>query len=299
MEKFGGLLSVGKPWAIEDPDQVVGPNATAELIVTTVHDPPYMVVDRHADGSSSCSGYLYDLWSIMASALNIRFRMVPLLSGDFGALRNGTWSGMIGELAYGRADVAVTTLDITPSRATVVDFLDTFPVNSVTYRFYVRAGEGETLSLTGNLFKALLKPLHAHVWWTILASLLVLSLILWVIQKEGSSKGKKRLGKRESDWPSCLFLCFMTAAGQGWTTTPTSLSGRIITICCWMLGIIITAGYTANLISYLTTGGVNAPIVSLKHFSEEPEWKLSVPVVTSNERVRSAANTANKDLALN
>ena len=248
-----------------------------ELIATTVHDPPYMIVSQGENGTMSCSGYLYDVWSIMAKALNIRFKMVPLLSGDYGTLHeNGTWTGMVGDLVYGRADAAVTTLDMTRERTTVVDFLDVCPVSTVTYRFYVKTKQDKVPDVTKGLFRALLKPLHVHVWWTLLASLLVLATILWISHRQEGAEGKSSVAQRDRDWPSCLFACFKTVVDQGWVATPRSLPGRIITISCWILGIIITKCYTANLISYLTNVHVSPAITNLRQFSEQPGWKLSV-----------------------
>ena len=279
MEYHGNLLSVGRQWSLEDVETELATGEVQELRVTTVHNPPYMTIDPQPDGSYSYSGYLYDLWETIAKELNVRFRMVPLLgrARDYGTLHeNGTWSGMVGELAYGRADVAVATLDMQPGRAAVVDYLDAYPVQSVTYKFHVRKEREEIPQLSMDLFGALLKPLHVSVWWTLLASVLILSVILWTSLGLGHAQMKNRNTSRDRTWSSCLLSCFMAIVGQGWASTPGSLSGRIVTLSCWMLGIIITTSYTANLISHLTIIDVTSPITNLKEFSEKQGWKLSV-----------------------
>ena len=277
MEYHGRLLSVGRRWSLEDLETKLVTGEVQELRVTTVHDPPYMTIDPQPDGSYSYSGYLYDLWETIAKELNVRFRMVPLLSGDYGTLHeNGTWSGMIGELAYGRADVALSSLDMRPDRATVVDYLDAYPVQSVTYKFYVRKQQEEIPLLSMDLFSALLKPLHVSVWWTLLASVLLLSVVLWISEGLDCTPVKKRKTRKDISLPSCLLSCFMAIVGQGWASTPGSLSARVATLSCWMLGIIITTSYTANMISHLTVTDVTSPITNLKDFLEQPEWMLAV-----------------------
>ena len=278
MEHHGSLLSVGRQWSLEDLETELATGEVQELRVTTVHDPPYITIDSQPDGSYSYSGYLYDLWETIARELNVHFRMVPLLGRDYGTLHeNGTWSGMIGELAYGRADVAVTTLLMRSDRADVVDYLDAYPVRSFTFKFYARREREEIPRLSMDLFGALLKPLHVSVWWTLLASVLLLSVVLWI--SEGfnhRAQAKKGNTARDMNWTSCLLSCFMTIVRQSWASTPVSLSARIVTLSCWMLGIVITTSYTANLISHLTVIDEASLITSLKEFSEQPDWKLAV-----------------------
>ena len=274
------LLSVDsrRQWSLEDVDtELATGEVPEELRVTTVHDVPYMMIDPQPDGSYSCSGYLYDLWGIIAKELNVRFRMVPLLSGDYGTLHeNGTWSGMVGELAYGRADVVLSSLVMRSDRAEVVDYLDVYPTQSVTYKFYIRRQREEIPQLTLDLFTPLFTPVHATVWWSLLAAVLILSVILWASTGLSRAQMKNRKPSRDVTWTSCLLSCFMTIVGQSWASTPSSLSARIVTLSCWTLGIIITTSYTADIISHLAIISKHPPITDLKEFSETPGWKLAV-----------------------
>ena len=227
MEYQSSLLSVGRRWSLEDVETELGSGEVhEELRVITVHDPPYMTINPQPDGSYNCSGYLYDLWETIAKELKVRFQMVPLLVGDYGTLyENGTWSGMVGDLAYGRADVAVTTLNMQSHRAAVVDYLDAYPVQTVVYKFFVLRERGEIPQLTMDLISALLKPLHVNVWWTLLASVLLLSVVLWISEGLGCTQAKNRKTSRDMTWTSCLLSCFMSFVGQGWSSTPGTFSG--------------------------------------------------------------------------
>ena len=122
------------------------------------------------------------------------------------------------------------------------------------------------------MFNSLLKPLDVTVWLALIGSLLVLSLAL---------RGTARLSRTgdsrdaaEMTWTSCLFAMFMSLVGQGWSSTPGSLSGRTVTIFGWFLCIIVINSYTAILISHLTVVSQEPPIRSLKEFCEQPDWTL-------------------------
>ena len=234
-------------------------------------------MELQPNGSFKYSGYLYELWETVASKMNLNYQMVPLTVHDFGALAaNGTWTGLVGELAYGRADVALASLDMTPDRATVIDYLDGCPVDQPSTAFLVRRGFRETPQLF-SLVGSLLKPLETNVWWALLVSLLAMSVILRVSMHVNRGRAESRQTVDEMSWSVCLLHCYMSMVGQGWSTTPNSLAARVVTISCWALGIIIYASYTANLISSLTIMTDELPINSLEEFLERPDWKLAVP----------------------
>ena len=266
---MSNLLSVGRNWTAES-----GPIQERELRITLVQDPPYISYHQLTDGSYRYEGFLYDIWKIIAQSLNLRYRIVPLLTGGFGRLdENGTWTGMVGELAYGRADVALTWLRYTKPRSAVIDYIDAIPIDKSEDTFYLSKNVDEA-GLTGDMFNSLLKPLHTHVWLVLLGTLLVLSLVL-----RGSTHFIRADNNRVTDemtWTTCLFSSFMSLVGQGWPSIPSSLSGRTVTIFTWLLCIIIYTSYTANLISHLTVVTVDRPINSLRDFARQSDWMLSM-----------------------
>ena len=114
------LQFVGRNWSAEAEDVL-----KREVRVIAINDPPYIAIHPQPDGSYRYGGYLFDVWQMIAEALDLRYRVVPLLDGGFGRLQeNGTWTGMVGELAYGRADVGLSWLWMRKDRMQVVDYLD-------------------------------------------------------------------------------------------------------------------------------------------------------------------------------
>ena len=279
MGRSGTLLQVGQSWTDEPFVTATAEALDHELRVTAVHDPPYISIYPHANGSYSYDGYIYELWQLIARRLGLRYRVVPLLGGAFGGLdSNGTWNGMVGELAYGRADVALTWLTLRHERAAVIDYIDTMPIDGVKLEFFIRRGTGEVPRLSPVMLGSLLKPFDTNVWWALLASMFVLSVVLRLTLWLSHPRGEERRTVEEMTWGSCLLSCFMSVIGrQSWATTPSSTAARIVTVFSWILGIIIHASYTATLISHLTvTVTVDRPISSLKEFSEQSDWMFAI-----------------------
>ena len=274
------MLSVGQSWSGKlctgsgDSDDF--DDMGKELRVTAIDAPPYMEIHR-SNGSYRYGGYLFALWEIIAHELNLRYTIDSPADRSYGNLdKNGTWSGMIGELANGRADVSLARLYIRPDRAKVVDYLDAVPVDTIKETFYIQKNLDEIPNFSEYFYRSLLKPLDVNVWWSLLVSMTVLSIILRIILRANYKKAENSQTVKDMTWGSCLFSSFMTLVGQGWATTPDSLAARTTTIFSWMLGIVIYTTYTSNLISYLTVVTVKRPISSLQDFSEQSNWTLAV-----------------------
>ena len=248
-----------------------------ELRVSTMHDPPFITIDRQKNGTDKYGGYLYDVWLLIAEHLGLRFKMQSPRDGGYGILnKNGTWSGMVGELVHGRADVALSMLSIRKDRKAVVDFIDVVPVWESSYNFYVHQGSSGTTHLSVEAFWLLLKPLQGNVWWTLLSFMIMLSVVLRVTLRFNHQRAESRRVVEEMGWGSCLMHCFMSLVGQGWTRTPNSLAARIITISIWLLTRFILISYAGELISHLTIREVDKPINSLQEFFERPDWKFAI-----------------------
>ena len=211
----------------------------------------------------------------MAETLNLRYRMVLPLDCGYGNVGpNGTWTGMVGELAYGRADVALTWLHNRPDRASVIDYIYV-TVDNNNDAFHVLGGADENPQVGLQMMNSLLTPMHANAWWALLVSLFVISAALRITWRfchtysEDDTVNVMTFG-------SCLLYTYMSLVGQGWDVVPNSLSARIVTIFSWVLSIIWITSYTANLISDLTVVSVDRPIKSLREFSEHPGWHLAM-----------------------
>ncbi|XP_037079435.1 glutamate receptor ionotropic, delta-1-like [Pollicipes pollicipes] len=246
------------------------------VLDTTSLDPPFVTVREGAAGNFTYSGYLIDLWNIVTAELGLPFRLLPPgPSGSGALLQNGTWTGLVGELAEKRADVALSWFFYRDDRATVVDYVKKVPMHTGVYQFVLRAGK-RTHSSIFDMFASLLRPLDGNVWLMILLSLAVLSGALTATVRLNRRRGESDLICREFTFGSSCLAAFMMVTSQGWAVTPNSASARIVTLSGWIMGMLISVGYTANLISHLVVVQPVAPIGTLAQFAAETEWTLAM-----------------------
>ncbi|KAK5897271.1 hypothetical protein CesoFtcFv8_010346 [Champsocephalus esox] len=88
------------------------------IVVTTIMEAPYVMYKKnymHLDGNDRYEGYCVDLASEIAKHVGIKYKLSIVMDGKYGARdpETKTWNGMVGELVYGRADIAVAPLTIT------------------------------------------------------------------------------------------------------------------------------------------------------------------------------------------
>ena len=75
---------------------------------------------------SCCIGHSIDLLNILMKRLSFSVDLYVVEDGFYGSLVNGSFNGMIGDVARGTADIAIAGLTITSLRSTAVDFTSPF-----------------------------------------------------------------------------------------------------------------------------------------------------------------------------
>ncbi|GFS34637.1 lig_chan-Glu_bd domain-containing protein [Trichonephila inaurata madagascariensis] len=94
----------------------------AFIRVASLSGDPIIVFNRTSSGTS-LSGIEGKLLETLASALNFRYEIVSPDDGQWGTMKaDGNWSGIIGMVAKGEADMGLSYLAITENRNKVVDF---------------------------------------------------------------------------------------------------------------------------------------------------------------------------------
>ncbi|CAL4240955.1 unnamed protein product, partial [Meganyctiphanes norvegica] len=109
------------------------------LKVVTIRGAPFMNVhfennddnQRKQKNLRSCqqptnyTGFLKDILDIMAQHLNFTYELYVVCDGAYGGEVNGTWTGIVGEVYYGRAHLGLANLANTEPRQQVVAFATT------------------------------------------------------------------------------------------------------------------------------------------------------------------------------
>ncbi|XP_077988455.1 glutamate receptor ionotropic, delta-2-like [Glandiceps talaboti] len=232
------------------------------LRIVTILESPFMM-RQDTETGPKYTGYCMDLIMQIADTLKVKYELYEVPDNKYGSQNDdGTWNGLVGEVYYGRAHLAVAGMIITSSRGTVVDF--TKPFMNYGASILIRKPQQTT-----NTF-AFLRPLRISVWGCIAASILFTGIVLCVLDRLSpfsSYNLKKNKPSRETVRFTLMNSIWFTFSGlmqQGADDTPRSMSGRMMGAFWWFCSLIVVATYTANLAAFLTVSRMDTSINSLE-----------------------------------
>uniref|UniRef100_A0AAQ5ZP34 Glutamate receptor n=1 Tax=Amphiprion ocellaris TaxID=80972 RepID=A0AAQ5ZP34_AMPOC len=267
-------------------------------VVTTILEAPYMMLKTNhekLEGNDKYEGYCAELASEIAKHVGFSYRLQLVGDGKYGARDSETkmWNGMVGELVYGSADVAVAPLTITLVREQVIDF--TKPFMSLGISIMIKK---PTKSKPGVF--SFLDPLAYEIWMCIVFAYIGVSVVLFLVsrfspyewQGDDSDDEDETLPSSSSRRPpptssseltqspehtndfgifNSLWFSLGAFMQQGCDISPRSLSGRIVGGVWWFFTLIIISSYTANLAAFLTVERMVSPIESAEDLAKQTE----------------------------
>ncbi|XP_061557751.1 glutamate receptor 1-like isoform X1 [Phycodurus eques] len=274
-------------------------------IVTTILEAPYMMLKKNHEqlaGNDKYEGYCAELAAEIAKHVGFAYRLELVGDGKYGARDPSSkmWNGMVGELVYGKADVAVAPLTITLVREQVIDF--TKPFMSLGISIMIKK---PTKSKPGVF--SFLDPLAYEIWMCIVFAYIGVSVVLFLVSRFSPYEWKKSEEEDEVEedeappttskhvaglpLPAChkdkekespehtndfgIFNSLWFSLGafmqQGCDISPRSLSGRIVGGVWWFFTLIIISSYTANLAAFLTVERMVSPIESAEDLAKQSE----------------------------
>ncbi|XP_034055889.1 glutamate receptor 1-like isoform X3 [Gymnodraco acuticeps] len=150
-------------------------------VVTTILEAPYMMLKKNHEqyeGNERYEGYCAELAAEIAKHVGFVYRLELVGDGKYGSRDGDTkmWNGMVGELVYGKADVAVAPLTITLVREQVIDF--TKPFMSLGISIMIKK---PTKSKPGVF--SFLDPLAYEIWMCIVFAYIGVSVVLFLVSR--------------------------------------------------------------------------------------------------------------------
>ncbi len=232
-------------------------NAKADLLVATVLSDPY-VMKKNDIKESLYEGFAIDLIEEVAKIVNFKYTIV--VNDKYGVIdENGNWSGIIGDVMNGRADLAVADLTINYDREKVVDFSMPFLDLGISILYVSQSKLNDLFSF--------LTPYSSYVWWMMLVSGLVVSFIMYLIANISPFEtANLNSDEGKSDFASlrhCMWFLMASWVQQGCNFMPIAFSTRTIACFWWFFIVIIIECYTANLAAFLTIERMKMPISSI------------------------------------
>uniref|UniRef100_A0A8C2HJB0 Glutamate receptor n=1 Tax=Cyprinus carpio TaxID=7962 RepID=A0A8C2HJB0_CYPCA len=200
--------------------------------------------------------------------------ILVLADGKYGARDPETmmWNGMVGELVYGKADVAVAPLTITLVREEVIDFSKPFMSLGISIMI-----KKPTKSKPGVF--SFLDPLAYEIWMCIVFAYIGVSVVLFLVSRfspyewhaDDCEEGADQEQNNEFGIFNSLWFSLGAFMQQGCDISPRSLSGRIVGGVWWFFTLIIISSYTANLAAFLTVERMVSPIESAEDLAKQTE----------------------------
>ncbi|KAG2438363.1 hypothetical protein HYH02_010818 [Chlamydomonas schloesseri] len=175
--------------------------------------------------------------------------------GTLGA--NGVWSGVVGELVYGRADVVLFPLTRTASRLSAIDC--TFSYLDQGLSLLIRDEQRGPGPLS------VLEPFKMTLWLTLLCTVVGVALLFWLLDlyskwiRTRQTRALRRTGaltgraaaRAKQDEDSHVFISFMAAAGAPERPRRSSWGVQVLYLAYCFFCLIVLSSYTANLTSFL------------------------------------------------
>uniref|UniRef100_A0A4W6FUW7 Glutamate receptor n=1 Tax=Lates calcarifer TaxID=8187 RepID=A0A4W6FUW7_LATCA len=195
-----------------------------------------------AQYSKCCYGYCIDLLEKLAEDLGFEFDLYIVGDGKYGAWKGGRWTGLVGDLLNGLADMAVTSFSINSARSRVIDF--TSPFFSTSLGILVRSKD------TAAPIGAFMWPLHWSMWVGIFLALHITALFLTLYEWKSpfgmTPHGRNRM--RVFSYSSALNLCYAILFGRTVSSkTPKCWTGRFLMNLWAIFCLLVLSSYTANL----------------------------------------------------
>ncbi|CAH1253983.1 GRIA1 [Branchiostoma lanceolatum] len=243
--------------------------------VVTVLDAPFTMVEKNESGGYRYVGFCVDLINAIADHLGFTYELYEPEDGQYGAEKDdGTWSGMVGELISGRADIALAAMTISSKREKVIDFTARY-MDYGTGLIMKKPKEGKR-----ELF-AFFLPFEMTVWIGVMASIFVVAVLLSLTSlvrvKLNLVDHSRHENDADFDLRNSAWFSYASLLRKGVEPQPRSTPNRILAGAWWLFGLIAISTYTANLTAFLTVKRLEQPIRSVDDLVKQTKIKYGIP----------------------
>ncbi|GFV95208.1 lig_chan-Glu_bd domain-containing protein [Trichonephila clavipes] len=216
---------------------------------------------KNEDGSYNFSGSSAKRLELFLRALNLPFEIVDTEDREFGRLLdNGTWTGLIGKIQQGLADLSINSIAVTEQKTSVVNFGPISDSDDITFAIEKPGTYPKSL--------AFIRPYDYTVW---IPTLIVLLLMPWVL---------RFLLNIKFTYFYAFIMILGSFFGQFSFKNNNSQRSRIISISWSVFGMIMTLSYSTVLLSILTVPLQIPPVKNFEELSEavmKRNYKIIVP----------------------
>nr|XP_044600582.1 glutamate receptor ionotropic, NMDA 2C isoform X2 [Equus asinus] len=248
------------------------------LTVATLEERPFVIVESPDPGSGSCvpntvpcrrqsnhtfsgdaapytklccKGFCIDILKKLARVVKFSYDLYLVTNGKHGKRVRGVWNGMIGEVYYKRADMAIGSLTINEERSEIVDFSVPFVETGISVMV---ARSNGTVSPS-----AFLEPYSPSVWvMMFVMCLTVVAITVFMFEyfspvsyNQNLTSGKKSGGPSFTIGKSVWLLWALVFNNSVPIENPRGTTSKIMVLVWAFFAVIFLASYTANLAAFM------------------------------------------------
>ncbi|KPP70168.1 glutamate receptor ionotropic, NMDA 2D-like, partial [Scleropages formosus] len=198
-----------------------------------------------------CKGFCIDVLKRLAKIIGFTYDLYLVTNGKHGKKIDGEWNGMVGEVVYKRADMAIGSLTINEERSEVVDFSVPFVETGISVM--VSRSNG-TVSPS-----AFLEPYSPAVWvMMFVMCLTVVAVTVFIFEflspvgyNRSLQSGKKAGGSKFTIGKSIWLLWALVFNNSVPVENPRGTTSKIMVLVWAFFAVIFLASYTANLAAFM------------------------------------------------
>uniref|UniRef100_A0A8C2USP6 Glutamate receptor n=1 Tax=Chinchilla lanigera TaxID=34839 RepID=A0A8C2USP6_CHILA len=198
-----------------------------------------------------CKGFCIDILKKLAKVVKFSYDLYLVTNGKHGKRVRGVWNGMIGEVYYKRADMAIGSLTINEERSEIVDFSVPFVETGISVMV---ARSNGTVSPS-----AFLEPYSPAVWvMMFVMCLTVVAVTVFMFEyfspvsyNQTLTKGKKPGGPSFTIGKSVWLLWALVFNNSVPIENPRGTTSKIMVLVWAFFAVIFLASYTANLAAFM------------------------------------------------
>ncbi|VDN58936.1 unnamed protein product [Dracunculus medinensis] len=225
------------------------------------------------DEELQLEGFCIDLLAQLSHDLGFTYTINLVKDKKYGIdeYGNGSWTGMIGEILRGEADIAVAPLTVNFKRSEVVDFTKPFLSIGISILYKIPQTNKPELFSSFN-------PLTVETW---ICFLLAFRGSLFIKFFKISRRIIKSLNR----------YVLSTMLKGGCDFGPRAVSTRLLGGTWWVFTLIIIAAYTANLAAVLT---VSKQFISIKNLDDlANQSKIAYGALEGGSTIQVVSDKAN------
>uniref|UniRef100_A0A670XPD9 Glutamate receptor n=1 Tax=Pseudonaja textilis TaxID=8673 RepID=A0A670XPD9_PSETE len=198
-----------------------------------------------------CKGFCIDILKKLAKTVKFSYDLYLVTNGKHGKIVDGFWNGMIGEVYYKRADMAIGSLTINEERSQIIDFSVPFVETGISVMV---ARSNGTVSPS-----AFLEPYSPAVWvMMFVMCLTVVAITVFVFEyfspvgyNQNLTSGKKSGGPSFTIGKSIWLLWALVFNNSVPIENPKGTTSKIMVLIWAFFAVIFLASYTANLAAFM------------------------------------------------